>query len=144
MKFVIKDFLIRCGDIEVNPGPVDPKKQQLTISHWNLNGIAANNFAKISLLEAYNAVHDFDVTCISETFLDSSYSNDDDDDVRLDLNGYNLSRSDCSVKYTDFTCTWYVTCYYVNILVSCFMKNSVEGPHMLTNVIFYSITLYYL
>ena len=41
----------------------------------------------------------------------------------------------CSVKYTDFTCTWYVTCYYVNILVSCYMKNSVEGPHMLTNVI---------
>ena len=47
----------------------------------------ANNFAKISLLEAYNAVHDFDIICISETFLDSSYSNND---VRLDLNGYNL------------------------------------------------------
>ena len=31
----------------------------------------------------------------------------------------------CSVKYTDFTCTWYVTCYYVNMLVSCYMKNSV-------------------
>ena len=87
----IKGFLIRCGDIEVNPGPIDLNKQLLTISHWNLNGIAANNFAKISLLEAYNAVHDFDIICISETFLDSSYSNDD---VRLALNGYNLIRSD--------------------------------------------------
>ena len=27
--FIIKNFLIRCGDIEVNPGPVYLNKQQL-------------------------------------------------------------------------------------------------------------------
>ena len=38
--------------------------------------IAADNFVTISLLEAY--VRNFDLVCISETFLlDSDYSNDD-------------------------------------------------------------------
>ena len=50
--------------------------KNLSLCHWNLNGIAAYNCIKISLLEAYITVHDFDIICVSETFLDSSYSND--------------------------------------------------------------------
>ena len=56
-----------------------------------MNGLAANNFAKISLLEAFNAIHDFDVICITETFLDSDYL---DGDKRLGLQGYDMIRSD--------------------------------------------------
>ena len=74
-----------------NPGPENRCNQNISFCHWNLNGIAANNFVKISLLEAYNTVHYFDVICISETFLDSDYSSDDQ---RLNLQGYVMIRSD--------------------------------------------------
>ena len=79
------------GDIESNPGPENRCNQNISFCHWNLNGKAANNFVKISLLEAYNTVHDFDVICISETFLDSDYSSDDQ---RLNIQGYVMIRSD--------------------------------------------------
>ena len=83
--------LILSGDIETNPGPDMSNNQNLSFCHWNLNGIAANNFVKITLLEAYNAIHSFDVICLSETFLDSDYSHDD---PRLELQGYVMVRSD--------------------------------------------------
>ena len=87
----IRLALIISGDIEVNPGPKNMNNKNFSLCHWNLNGIAANNYVKISLLEAYTAVHDFDVICVSETFLDSDYSNDD---TRLSLQGYTMIRSD--------------------------------------------------
>ncbi len=87
----IRLSLLISGDIEINPGPEKPCCQDISLCHWNLNGIAANNFVKISLLEAYNAVHDYDIICISETYLDSVYSYDD---ARLCLQGYNSIRSD--------------------------------------------------
>ena len=65
--------------------------QSLSLCYWNLNGIAANNYIKISLLEAYNAVHNFDIIGISETFLDSNHPSDDQ---RLGLQGYAMIRSD--------------------------------------------------
>ena len=58
-------------------------------SHWNLNSICAHNFVKLSLLRAYVSVHKFDITCLSETYLDSSI-----DDVSLEISGYYLIRSD--------------------------------------------------
>ena len=67
----IKHFLLLSGDIEINPGPTNGNS--LSVCHWNLNGIAAHKFIKISLLEAYNTIHDFDIICLSETFLDSTY-----------------------------------------------------------------------
>ena len=72
----IRLALILSGDIEINPGPTitsnqnpgpSMRDQSLSLCHWNLNGIAANNYINISLLEAYNAVHNFDIICISET-----------------------------------------------------------------------------
>ena len=42
-----------------------------------VNSIAAHNYAKLSFLTAYNLVHSFDITCVSETFLKpESPSND--------------------------------------------------------------------
>ena len=84
--FAFKLLLILCGDIELNPGP----------GHWtsfsfcqnSLNSFSAPNFVKISLLEAYNAIHKFDIICLSETFLNSSLQNDDDS-----LVGYKLIRA---------------------------------------------------
>ena len=73
--FLAIKLLLRCGDVESNPGPKD--KHCLSICHYNINSIAAHNFAKLSSLEAFNAVHNFDVICISEPYLDSSFSSDD-------------------------------------------------------------------
>ena len=45
----------------------------------------------MSLLEAYNTVHKYDILCKSETYLDSSVSIDD---TTLSFPGYNLVPSD--------------------------------------------------
>ena len=87
----LQTILILSGDIETNPGPTAGNNQYLTICHWNLNRITTDNFIKFPLLESYIATHKFDIICLSETFLDSSLS---DDDPRLNLKGYSLIRSD--------------------------------------------------
>ena len=63
----------------------------LSLCHWNLNSIAAHDFSKLSLLEAYNTHHMYDIICLSETYLDSSVPYDD---PRLNLSGYKLVRAD--------------------------------------------------
>ena len=88
--FIQYFLLIICGDIETNPGPSNDAKS-LSICHWNLNGISTQNFIKLSMLEAYNALHNYDIICISETYLNSSLS---DNDLTLKLQGYELIRSD--------------------------------------------------
>ena len=82
ISFAFKLLLILCGDVEVNPGP--GQWTSLSFCHWNLNSISVHGFVKVSLLEAYNAIHKFDIICLSETFRNSSLQNDDDS---LVLNG---------------------------------------------------------
>ena len=84
-------ILLLSGDIETNPGPVSSNLELLSICHWNLNSIAAENFVKLPLLEAYVTANKFDIICLSETFLDSTFLNDD---LRLSLNDYSLLRAD--------------------------------------------------
>ena len=84
----MKALLNYCGDIEINAGP---KQSSLTFCHWNLNSIAAHDFIKISLLQDYITDQNFDIICLSETFLNSSLGRED---VRLNIEGYNLIRSD--------------------------------------------------
>ena len=75
------------GDIEENPGPKCNSNQSFSICHWNLNSITAHNYLKISLLRAYISLHNFDVVCISETYLDSTTALDEEN---LEIAGYNL------------------------------------------------------
>ena len=49
------------------------------------------NLVKISLLHAYLTQYNCDIICLSETFLNSSIQNDDD---RIKIDEYNLTRSD--------------------------------------------------
>ena len=86
--FFIKNLLSCCGDIEENSGP---KYSSLTFCHWNLNGITAHDSTKISLLQAYITQHNYDIICLTETFLNSSILSDDN---RIKIDGYNLIRSD--------------------------------------------------
>ena len=79
------------GDIEQNPGPKSNSSQSFSICHWNVNSISAHNFIKISLLKTYIASHKLDVICLSETYLVSSISNDDDN---LENTSYDLFRAD--------------------------------------------------
>ena len=79
------------GDIEKNPVPLKDFSQTFSIGHWNLNSLAAHNFTKVALLKAYSSVQRFDIFCISETYLNSSITEDDDN---LQIPGYDLIRSD--------------------------------------------------
>ena len=85
-------FLIRQSDnIEMNPRPKLNPCHSFSICHWNLNSLAAHNYLKVSLLRAYVAIKKFDVVCLSETYLDSSYLSDNDN---FYLPAYNLVRAD--------------------------------------------------
>ena len=85
-------LLICAGGIDFNPGPrKNNNSYNFSFCHWNLNSIAAHNFSKLSLLEAYNVEHKFDIICLLETFLDSSIPSNDE---RLYMNGYKLIRAD--------------------------------------------------
>ena len=77
-----------CGDIRINP---DPKQSFLAFPHRNLNGLAAHDSIKISLLRGCITDRNFDIICLSETFLNCSLDRKDD---RLKIEGYNLIRSD--------------------------------------------------
>ena len=79
------------GDIETNPGPDPGYSNSFPFCHWNLNSIAACNFIKMSLLQAYKAIHRFDIIYFSETYLNNSLYTDDD---QLAFPGYNLIRAD--------------------------------------------------
>ena len=85
-------LLICAGGIDFNPGPrKNNNSYNFSFCHWNLNSIAAHNFSKLSLLEAYKVEHKFDIICLLETFLDSSIPSNDE---RLYMNGYKLIRAD--------------------------------------------------
>ena len=85
-------MLFACGDIELNPSA---KKRSscynFSVCHWNLNSITAHNFAKIDLLQAYNTIHQYDMICLSESYIDASVSSDNDN---LNINDYKLVRAD--------------------------------------------------
>ena len=77
------------GDIEKNPGPRKLKKKSLSVCHWNLNSLPADNFSKLIQLKAYISMYKHDFICLSEAFLDSSVP-----DSLLEVDGYNLVRPD--------------------------------------------------
>ena len=60
--------------------------EQFSFCHWNLNSIASHDFIK---MQAYNAIHRFDVICLLETYLDNYYHTGND---QLAFPGYNLIR----------------------------------------------------
>ena len=75
--------------VGTNPGP--RKASVIKFCHWNLNGLAAHDFLKIFLIEAFITSHNFDIICLSETFLDFTVSEHDENKM---INGYSLLRAD--------------------------------------------------
>ena len=86
-------LLILSGDAEINPGSLSSFQKIFPICHWNVNGISAHDYSKSFLLKAHIILHQFDIICLSETYLDSTISNDDD---ILQTPGYTLICSDHS------------------------------------------------
>ena len=90
LMFFIQNLLSCCGELEENPGP---KCSSLNFCHWNLNGLTARDSTKISLLQAYITQHNYDIICLTKTFLNSSILSDDNRITGI-IDGYNLIRSD--------------------------------------------------
>ena len=82
-------LLLLHGYVESNPGPKKKEQTYFLLCHWNVNSLVAHK--KYLLLAAYNSVYKYDIICISDNFLDSTIS--DDDDI-LHMKGYNLIRAD--------------------------------------------------
>ena len=76
--------ILLSGDVETNPGP-----DTLDVCCWNLNSITAHEFLRVSLIEAYNSVYNYDLIGMVETHLDSTI-----DEGRLALDGYTFVISD--------------------------------------------------
>ena len=72
-------------DVEKNPGPKD---NFLKIMHWNPNSLSTMDFFRISLIEAYNTIHNFHIISISESALTRNITND-----QIDLPGYTPLRN---------------------------------------------------
>ena len=90
--FFIKNFkhlLLLSGNIEINPGL--KRSSTIKFCHWNLDELAAHDFIKVPLIETFITTSNFDVVCLSGTFLDSTIP---DDDVNMQINGYSLLRAD--------------------------------------------------
>ena len=83
--FLTFKLLLRSGDIETQLGT--RSKNSISVGKFNINRLSAHNVAKLSSLKAFNSVHNFDIICLSESFLDSSFHSSNPD---LDMNGYEL------------------------------------------------------
>ena len=83
-------MLILSGNVLENPGPNDCN---LKFLHWNLDSITARDKTKISLIEAYNSVFNYDLLAISDTRLDRSISNED---IQIEGFSCDIFRSDHS------------------------------------------------
>ena len=84
-------IILHSGDIEINPGPKSSSRESFSTCQWNLIGISAQSYTKVSLLTAYNRFHNFDIICISETFLNSETAAND---PKLEITDYNMHRAD--------------------------------------------------
>ena len=131
-------LVLLSSDVEINAGPKRTPKAILSICHWNLNSISAHNYVKLSLLRAYLAFHKFDIICLSETYLNSSNSYDDQ---TLEISGYNLVRSDHPLNSKrGEVCIYYKN--YLPLQIINYLSECINFEIMIGNKICNFITLY--
>ena len=128
------------GDIEVNPGPKTSSFKEFSVCHWNLNSISSHDFLKVKLLTAYNAVHNFDIICISKSYLNSEILSSDEN---LNIPGYNMFRADHpSGNRRGGVCIYYreslpIKLLNVNYLKECICFDLKIGKKLCTIVALY-------
>ena len=59
--------------IELNPGP----QRQLSFAVWNLDSLPARDYARIPLIESFQAEYKFDIFGVCESALKSDIKNED-------------------------------------------------------------------
>ena len=74
---VFINLILLSEDMEKNPEPKAKPNDNLSVWHWNVNSIISHNCQKITVLKNFAAMHKFDIVCISETFLNNTYRNND-------------------------------------------------------------------
>ena len=77
-------------DFETNPGSQSTLCTEFLICHLNVNSITTHSFYKASLLKTYITIYNYDITCLSEIYLDSSILSDDNN---LRIPGYDRIRT---------------------------------------------------
>ena len=116
------------GDIELNPRPKQKRGQSLSIYHWNLNSIPAHNFQELAFLQGYIFSNKIDILCLSETFLNSDISCDDNN---LQLPGFYLIRADhpsntkrggVCIHYRNFLPLKLINIHYLNKCITFEIK----------------------
>ena len=126
--------------LEINPGPKRTPKVSLSICHLNLNSISAHNYVKLSLLRAYLAFHNFDIICLSEIYLNSSNSPDDE---TSEISGYNLVHSDHPLNSKRAgVCIYYKNYLPLRIISVNYLSECINFEIMIGNKICNFITLY--
>lgn len=88
--FFIQKTVLR-GEDETNPDPTIKSYQNVSICHWNLDSIGTHSFVNMSPLKANISIYNFDNSCLSETYLDSSIIPDNDN---KEISGYDSIRAD--------------------------------------------------
>ena len=112
------------GDVELNPGPNPDSSQSFSICHWNLNSMSVHNYSKISLLTAYISIHDFDIICLSETYLTSTI---DINDENLKIPGYIMYCADHpSDGKKGGVCIYYKTMLPLKVLSTNFLQECIN------------------
>ena len=53
--------------------------------------VSSQSYTKVSLITAFNFIHNFDIICVSDTFLNSETAAND---PNLEIPGYNMHRAD--------------------------------------------------
>ena len=117
---VFINLILLCGDIEENPGPKTKPDGNLSVCHWNVNSIPSHNFQKIAVLESFVAMHKFYIICVSETFLNNAYEDND-----LNLNGYSLPRADhAGGAKRGVVCIYYKETLVLKVISTPYLKSS--------------------
>ena len=82
-------MLLVIAGLEVNPGP---KEKKNSFAVWNLDSIMARNKSKIPLIERLNAVYQYNLFGLCETYLTKYIS-----DSEISISGFSPSpfRADC-------------------------------------------------
>ena len=137
---VVQSFNLLSADVELNPGPKHVSTSNISVCHWNLNSISAHNYSKLFLLKACIAIHKFDLICLSETYLDSSTTSDDDN---LEISRYNLIHSDHSFNNTrSDVCIYYKTFLPLRVLSVQYLEECINFELNIGGKIWNFISLY--
>ena len=74
---VISCLLILAGNVEKNPGPLYTKLNNFSFAVWNLDSIPARDYARIPLIETFQAIHNVDIFGVCESSLTSDIFDND-------------------------------------------------------------------